>query len=117
MLYEVITIYGNEASVLVGDFLFAQSFSMMVAHGDLAILKVLSHATTRLAEGEVQQLISTCDLDIEEQHYMTVIRNKTAVLIAAACRVGGILGGVITSYSIHYTKLYDAVLRCPDHRC
>jgi len=88
------TIYGNEASVLVGDFLFAQSFSMMVAHGDLAILKVLSHATTRLAEGEVQQLISTCDLDIEEQHYMTVIRNKTAVLIAAACRVGGILGGV-----------------------
>jgi len=88
------TLYGNEASVLVGDFLFAQSFSMMVRHGDLAILKVLSRATTRLAEGEVQQLISTCDLDIEEQHYMTVINNKTAVLIAAACQVGGILGGV-----------------------
>ncbi len=88
------TLYGNEASVLVGDFLFAQSFSMMVKHGDLAILKVLSDATTRLAEGEVQQLISTCDLDIEEQHYMTVISNKTAVLIAAACQVGGILGGL-----------------------
>lgn len=87
------TLYGNEASVLVGDFLFAQSFSMMVKHGDLSILRVLSHATTRLAEGEVQQLISTCDLDIEEQHYMTVISNKTAVLIAAACQVGAILGG------------------------
>jgi len=88
------TIYGNEASVLVGDFLFAQSFSMMVNHGDLSILKILADATKRLAEGEVQQLISTCDLDIEESHYMTVIRNKTAVLIAAACRIGGILGGV-----------------------
>jgi len=88
------TLYGNEASVLVGDFLFAQSFSMMVRHGDLNILRVLSRATTRLAEGEVQQLISTCDLDIEEQHYMTVIGNKTAVLIAAACQVGAILGGV-----------------------
>ena len=85
-------VYGNEASVLVGDFLFAQSFYMMVAHGDLDILRVLSRATTRMAEGEVQQLISTCDLDIDEQHYITVISNKTAILIAAACEVGTILG-------------------------
>jgi len=85
-------VWGNEASVLVGDFLFAQSFSMMVKHGDLAILKVLSGATTRLAEGEVQQLINTCDLDLQEKDYMSVISNKTAVLIAAACQVGAILG-------------------------
>ena len=47
-----------------------------------------------MAEGEVQQLVSTCDLDLDEESYIDVVRNKTAVLIAAACRVGGVLGGV-----------------------
>lgn len=87
-------VWGNEASVLVGDYLFAKSFSIMVRVGDLKILKALSDATTIMAEGEVQQLINTCDLDLAEENYITVVRNKTAVLIAAACQCGGILGGV-----------------------
>ena len=86
------TVWGNEASVLVGDFLFAKSFSIMVREGNLDILRTLSDATTQMAEGEVQQLINTCDLDMDEERYLDVIRNKTAILIAAACRVGAILG-------------------------
>ncbi len=88
------SVWGNEASVLVGDFLFAKSFSIMVRAGNLRVLEVLSDATTRMAEGEVLQLISTCDLDLDEERYMAVVRNKTAILIDAACRCGGILGGV-----------------------
>jgi octaprenyl-diphosphate synthase len=85
-------IWGNEASVLVGDFLFAKSFSIMVRGGDLDILRALSDATTQMAEGEVLQLISTCDLELDEERYIEVVRNKTAVLLAAACRSGAILG-------------------------
>ncbi|AMV72706.1 polyprenyl synthetase family protein [Desulfuromonas sp. DDH964] len=88
------SVWGNEASVLVGDFLFAKSFSLMVRGGSLAVLQALSDATTQMAEGEVQQLISTCDLDIDEASYLNVIENKTAILISAACRVGGILGNL-----------------------
>lgn len=88
------SVWGNEASVLVGDFLFAKSFSIMVRGGSLRILEVLSNATTLMAEGEVLQLISTCDLDLTEERYISVVRNKTAILIAAACQCGGILGGV-----------------------
>jgi octaprenyl-diphosphate synthase len=88
------SVWGNEASVLVGDFLFAKSFSIMVRAGNLRVLEVLSDATTQMAEGEVLQLISTCDLDLDEERYLEVVRNKTAILIDAACRCGGILGGV-----------------------
>ncbi|TFH64057.1 MAG: polyprenyl synthetase family protein [Candidatus Zixiibacteriota bacterium] len=87
-------VWGNEASVLVGDFLFAKSFSIMVRAGNLEILRILSDATTQMAEGEVQQMISTCDLDLEEEQYLHVVRDKTAILIAAACEVGGVLGGL-----------------------
>jgi octaprenyl-diphosphate synthase len=86
------TLWGNEASVLVGDFLFSKSFSLMVADGDLNILRVLSGATTIIAEGEVLQLICTSDLDITEERYVEVIESKTAILISAACRSGAILG-------------------------
>jgi len=85
-------VWGNEASVLVGDFLFAKSFSIMVRAGNLEVLQALSDATTMMAEGEVQQLISTCDLELMEEQYIRVVRDKTAVLIAAACRCGGLLG-------------------------
>ncbi|MHB1397480.1 MAG: polyprenyl synthetase family protein [Trichloromonadaceae bacterium] len=87
-------VWGNEASVLVGDFLFAKSFSIMVRGGNIKVLQILSDATTMMAEGEVLQLISTCDLDLTEERYITVVRNKTAVLIAAACQCGGVLGGI-----------------------
>lgn len=88
------SVWGNEASVLVGDFLFSKSFSLMVRTGSLSILQALSDATTMMAEGEVLQLISTCDLDLSEERYMQVVRDKTAVLIAAACKCGGVLSGV-----------------------
>jgi len=87
-------VWGNEASVLVGDFLFAKSFSIMVRDGDLSILQVLADATTQMAEGEVLQLVSTCDLDLDEERYIKVVRSKTAVLMAAACQCGGILARV-----------------------
>ena len=85
-------IWGNEASVLVGDFLFAKSFSIMVRGGSLAVLQALSDATTMMAEGEVLQLVSTCDLELAEERYVEVVQNKTAVLLSAACRCGAILG-------------------------
>jgi octaprenyl-diphosphate synthase len=88
------TIWGNGASVLVGDFLFTKSFSLMVASGDIRVLKALSDATTRMAEGEVLQLLKTCDIEISEEDYLEVVVNKTAVLIAAACQIGGLLGKV-----------------------
>ena len=87
------SVWGNQASVLVGDFLFAKSFSVMVGSGSLKILKILSDTTTQLAEGEILQLINTCDLEVNEQRYLQVVRDKTAILIAAACQVGGVLAG------------------------
>ena len=86
------TLWGNEASVLVCDFLFSKSFSLMVADGDLNVLRVLSAATTIIAEGEVLQLISTSDMDVTEERYIEVVRCKTAILLSAACQAGAILG-------------------------
>ncbi len=85
------SVWGNQASVLVGDFLFAKSFSVMVDSGSLKILKLFSETTTQLAEGEILQLLNTCDLEVDEQRYLQVVRDKTAILIAAACQVGGVL--------------------------
>lgn len=86
------TLWGNEASVLVGDFLFSKSFSLMVVDGDLNILRILANATTQIAEGEVLQLICTSDVDITEERYIEVVICKTAVLLAAACQAGAIIG-------------------------
>ena len=86
------TLWGNEASVLVGDFLYCKSFALMVADGDLNILKLLAKATTVLAEGEVLQLIYTRNTDITGEQYIDVVRCKTAILLSAACQAGAILG-------------------------
>ncbi|MBW6508272.1 MAG: polyprenyl synthetase family protein [Desulfuromonadales bacterium] len=88
------SVWGNQASVLVGDFLFAKSFSVMVGSNSLRILKLLADTTTQLAEGEILQLINTCDLDVDETRYLQVVRDKTAILIAASCQVGAVLAGV-----------------------
>lgn len=87
-------LWGNQASVLVGDYLFSKSFSIMVEDGDLDILRVISGATTRIAEGEVMQLTSMSDLDMSEERYVDVVKSKTAVLLATACQAGAILGKV-----------------------
>lgn len=86
------TLWGNEASVLVGDFLFSKSFSLMVTVGSLDILRVLSAATTIIAEGEVMQLLCTGELELTEECYIDVVRSKTAILMSAACEAGAILG-------------------------
>jgi octaprenyl-diphosphate synthase len=87
-------LWGNEASVLVGDFLFSKSFSLMVGVGSLDILRVLSDATTVIAEGEVMQLLCTGEIDLTEERYIGVVRSKTAILMSAACEAGAILGAV-----------------------
>lgn len=87
-------LWGNEASVLVGDFLFSKSFSLMVDVGCMDILRVFSTATTVIAEGEALQLLCTGNLDLSEEQYMNVIRSKTAILMSAACEAGAIIGEV-----------------------
>jgi octaprenyl-diphosphate synthase len=86
------TLWGNAAVVLVGDFLLATSFFLSVLSGNLKILRVLSETTTFMAEGEVLQLINSDNLEISEAEYIEVITRKTAILIAAACQIGAIVG-------------------------
>ena len=87
------SVWGDGASVLVGDFLFTKAFWLITQDGDLRILDIVSHATNRLAEGEVMQMTKMGDPGISEPDYYYVVTNKTAVLIAAACQIGAILGG------------------------
>jgi octaprenyl-diphosphate synthase len=84
-------IFGNKASVLVGDFLFARAFQLMVEDGSLAVLNILSRAAATIAEGEVLQLQTQNDLSTTEDRYLDVIRGKTAALFAAACEVGAVI--------------------------
>lgn len=84
-------VFGNKASVLVGDFLFARAFQLMVSDGSLQVLGILSHAAATIAEGEVLQLVTQNDLSTTEERYLNVIRGKTAALFAAACQVGGVV--------------------------
>ncbi|GAB4072855.1 polyprenyl synthetase family protein [Ancylobacter sonchi] len=85
-------LWGNEASVLVGDFLLGQAFRMMIEVGDLRCLDILSTAAVLIAEGEVAQLAAAKNTATSEDEYLTVIRGKTAELFAAACEVGPVLG-------------------------
>jgi octaprenyl-diphosphate synthase len=85
--------WGNDASVLVGDFLFSESLSIMSEECDRHIISLVSDATKKLAEGEVKQLINKYDLDTTEDVYIDVINRKTAALISACCGIGAILGG------------------------
>jgi octaprenyl-diphosphate synthase len=84
-------LWGNKASVLVGDFLFSRAFQLMVSDGSLRVLEILSGASAVIAEGEVLQLVTSNDTDTSEQSYLDVIRCKTAALFAAACRIGAVV--------------------------
>ncbi len=86
--------FGNAASVLVGDFLYSRAFQMMVAVDNMRVMQVLSDATNVIAEGEVLQLMNCHDADVDEARYMQVIHYKTAKLFEAGTRLGGILAGV-----------------------
>lgn len=91
------TVWGNKPSVLVGDFLFSRAFELMVEHGSLEILGILSRASSIIAEGEVMQLVTTSDIETSEAAYLDVIRSKTAQLFAAACRIGAVVAERPTS--------------------
>ena len=84
-------IWGNPASVLVGDFLFSRSFELMVEDGSLKVLKILSNASAVIAEGEVNQLTAARRIDLGEDRYLDIIGAKTAALFAAACRISAVV--------------------------
>ncbi len=85
--------FGNQASVLVGDFLFSRAFQLMVEDGSLDVLRILSNASAVISQGEVMQLTTNNDSTTSEQAYLEVIRAKTAELFAAACRIGAVVAG------------------------
>ncbi len=85
--------FGNKPSVLVGDFLFARAFQLMVADGSLEVLRILSEAAATIAEGEVLQLVIQNDTSTTEAQYLQVIEGKTAALFAAATEVGAVVAG------------------------
>ncbi|MEI6417734.1 MAG: polyprenyl synthetase family protein [Sphingomonadales bacterium] len=84
-------LWGNPATVLVGDFLFSRSFELMVEDGSLKVLKILSSASAIIAEGEVAQLTAQRDLATTEDRYLEIIAAKTAALFAAACQIAGVV--------------------------
>jgi octaprenyl-diphosphate synthase len=108
--------FGNAASVLVGDFLYSRAFQMMVAIDDMRIMRVLSDATNVIAEGEVLQLMNCHDADLDEARYLEVIRFKTAKLFEAAAQIGAIIGGgsreleqAMAAYGMHLGTAFQLI--------
>lgn len=109
-------LFGNAASVLVGDFLYSRAFQMMVGIGSMRIMEVLSDATNVIAEGEVLQLMNCHNADIDIEEYLQVIRYKTAKLFEAAGRLGAIIGGVdaaaeaaLADYGMHLGTAFQLI--------
>lgn len=86
-------VWGNNASILVGDFLFARAFTLMVETGNIEILRILSEASSVIAEGEVRQLAAAGRLDLPTEEYLAIVEAKTAALFEAATRAGALSGG------------------------
>lgn len=113
-------LWGNEASVLVGDFLYSRAFQMMVDIGSMKVMDILADATNTIAEGEVLQLLNCHDPDTTEERYLEVIHNKTAKLFESAARLGAVISGrgeaeeaAMTAYGMHLGcafQLIDDVL-------
>jgi octaprenyl-diphosphate synthase len=108
--------FGNAASVLVGDFLYSRAFQMMVEVDDMRVMRVLSDATNVIAEGEVLQLMNCHDADVDEERYLQVIRYKTAKLFEAAGQLGAILGGAspevergLADYGMHLGTAFQII--------
>lgn len=108
--------FGNAASVLVGDFLYSRAFQMMVEVDDMRVMRVLSDATNVIAEGEVLQLMNCHDADVDEARYLQVIRYKTAKLFEAAAQLGAILGGAssgaeagLAAYGMHLGTAFQII--------
>ena len=109
-------VWGNEASVLVGDFLYTRSFEMMVEMGSMRLMKILSHTTNVIAEGEVLQLLNCNDANTTEENYLEVIHHKTAKLFEAAGQLGAVISQsspeieqAISSYAMHLGSAFQLV--------
>ncbi len=109
-------LFGNAASVLVGDFLYSRAFQIMVEIDDMRVMSVLSDATNVIAEGEVLQLMNCHDADVDEARYLQVIRYKTAKLFEAAAQLGAILGGAsleierrLAEYGMHLGTAFQLI--------
>ncbi len=109
-------LFGNAASVLVGDFLYSRAFQMMVSVGSMRVMEVMADATNVIAEGEVLQLMNCHNADATVDEYLRVIRFKTAKLFEAAARLGGILGGAgaeveqgLARYGMHLGTAFQLI--------
>ena len=109
-------LWGNEASVLVGDFLYSRAFQMMVGVGSMRVMELLAEATNTIAEGEVRQLLNVHDPDTTEERYMAVIRGKTAKLFESAARLAAVLAGqdaageaAMASYGMHLGSAFQLI--------
>jgi octaprenyl-diphosphate synthase len=109
-------LWGNEASVLVGDFLYTRSFEMMVEMDSMRLMKILSHTTNVIAEGEVLQLLNCNDPDTTEARYLEVIHHKTAKLFEAAGQLGAVINNcddateqAMANYAMHLGSAFQLV--------
>lgn len=109
-------LFGNAASVLVGDFLYSRAFEMMVGVGSMKVMKILAETTNVIAEGEVMQLMNCHDADTTEQRYLDVIHAKTAKLFEAATRLGAVLNerseeeeAAMASYGMHLGTAFQLI--------
>jgi len=109
-------LFGNAASVLVGDFLYSRAFQMMVEVGNLRIMEILADATNTIAEGEVLQLMNCHNADLEVEDYLRVIRFKTAKLFEAAGRLGAVIGAAgpdveagLANYGMHLGTAFQLI--------
>jgi octaprenyl-diphosphate synthase len=110
------SIWGNEASVLVGDFLYSRAFQMMVDVKSMRVMEILSNATNIIAEGEVLQLLNCHEPDTTEEAYLQVIRSKTAKLFEAAAQLGAVLSGqpepvetAMAAYGMHLGTAFQLI--------
>ena len=109
-------VWGNAASVLVGDFLYSRAFELMVEPGSMRIMQILSKATNEIAQGEVMQLLNCQNSDLTESEYYQVIERKTAVLFQAATQIGGVLAGAnpeqeeaLRQYGLHLGNAFQII--------
>ncbi|MFK7893511.1 MAG: polyprenyl synthetase family protein [Granulosicoccus sp.] len=116
-------VWGNEAAVLVGDFLYSRAFEMMVDVDSLAVMGILASTTNRIAEGEVMQLMNVREPELTEQQYLEVIEAKTARLFQAATELGAVLGGkcertraALASFGMHLGTAFQIADDVLDYR-
>lgn len=109
-------VFGNAASVLVGDYLYSRAFQMMVEIGSMRVMEILSHTTNQIAEGEVMQLINCGSADTTEAQYMETIQSKTAILFEAATQLGAVITKqaspiekALASYGLHIGTAFQLV--------